>query len=67
MSLLQEEYNRYLAGRGGVVRVLEPGNEYQGISEGINERGELQVRRADGRIESVYAGEVSVRGVYGYI
>lgn len=67
LSLLQEEYNRYLAGRGGVVRVLEPGNEYQGISEGINERGELQVRRADGRIESVYAGEVSVRGVYGYI
>lgn len=67
LSLLQEEYNGYLAGRGGIVRVLEPGNEYQGISEGINERGELQVRRAEGSIESVYAGEVSVRGIYGYV
>jgi BirA family biotin operon repressor/biotin-[acetyl-CoA-carboxylase] ligase len=49
------------------VRVLEPGNEYNGISEGINERGELLVRREDGTLEAVYAGEVSVRGVYGYV
>lgn len=67
LSLLMEEYNGYLAGRGAMVRVLEPGNEYSGISEGINERGELQVRREDGMIEAVYAGEVSVRGIYGYV
>lgn len=67
LSLLMEEYNGYLAGKGGMVRVLEPGNEYSGISEGIDARGELQVRREDGSVESVYAGEVSVRGIYGYI
>lgn len=67
LSLLKDEYNELLAGRGGIVRVLEPGNEYSGISEGINEQGELLVRREDGTVEAVYAGEVSVRGVYGYV
>lgn len=67
LSLLMEEYNALLAGKGGVVRVLEPGHEYTGISEGINNLGELLVRRENGTVEAVYAGEVSVRGVYGYV
>ncbi len=67
LTPLMDEYNEMLAGRGGTVRVLEPGNEYCGISEGISAEGELQVRRADGTTESVYAGEVSVRGLYGYV
>lgn len=67
LSLLMEEYNMLLAGKNGEVRVLEPGNEYRGISEGINSLGELQVRKEDGTVESVYAGEVSVRGIYGYV
>lgn len=66
-SLLKDEYNGMLAGRYGRVRVLTPGNEYNGISEGINDLGELQVRREDGTLTSVYAGEVSVRGIYGYV
>ncbi len=67
LSGLKDEYNALLAGIGGRVRVLEPGNEYDGVSEGINERGELLVRRDDGKVEAVYAGEVSVRGIYGYV
>lgn len=67
LSGLREPYNALLAGLGNEVRVLEPGSEYSGRSEGINARGELQVRRADGSLTEVYAGEVSVRGVYGYI
>ena len=66
-SLLKNDYNGMLAGVGGAVRVLEPGNEYTGISRGIDERGELLVERQDGELKSVYAGEVSVRGVYGYV
>ena len=50
-----------------VVRVLEPENEYTGLALGINNRGELLVRREDGHVEEIYAGEVSVRGVYGYV
>lgn len=66
-SGLKELYNGLLVGIGGTVRVLEPGNEYTGVSEGIDSRGELLVRREDGSLEAVYAGEVSVRGVYGYV
>ena len=29
--------------------------------------GELLVQREDGSVEAVYAGEVSVRGIYGYV
>lgn len=67
MSLLRDEYNKLLVGIGGAVRVLSPGSEYNGISEGINTSGELMVRREDGTVEHVYAGEVSVRGIYGYV
>lgn len=67
LSLLADEYNAILVGKGGSVRVLSPGNEYNGISEGINSAGELLVRREDGTVENIYAGEVSVRGIYGYV
>ena len=46
--------------------VAEPGNEYTGISRGINDLGELLVEREDRSVTVVFAGEVSVRGVYGY-
>ena len=65
--MLREEYNALLAGTDGQVRVLEPGNEYTGISHGIDEKGDLLVEREDGTIQPVYAGEVSVRGIYGYV
>ena len=65
-SGLSETYNGMLAGIGEGVRVLEPSGEYTGISEGINEKGELLVKRENGTLEKVYAGEVSVRGIYGY-
>ena len=60
----------YLEGLGSYslpVRVLEPGNEYSGIARGINELGELLVERENGVVETVYAGEVSVRGLYSYV
>ena len=28
---------------------------------------ELLVRRENGQVETIYAGEVSVRGIYGYV
>lgn len=66
MSRLMEEYNGMLAGIGAGVRVLAPGNEHEGISQGINQKGELLVRLPDGSVEAVLSGEVSVRGIYGY-
>lgn len=67
LSFSQEEYNQMLINRNREVMVLEPGKEYQAEALGINERGELMVRKEDGSIENVFAGEVSVRGIYGYV
>lgn len=67
LSLLQEGYQEFLVNKDQVVRVLEPGKEYSGTALGISKRGELLVLREDGTQTAVYAGEVSVRGVYGYV
>ncbi|MDE5679944.1 MAG: biotin--[acetyl-CoA-carboxylase] ligase, partial [Lachnospiraceae bacterium] len=67
LSLLMEAYNAALVNCGREVRVLDPAGEYTGMAQGINEKGELCVKTADGKVKKVYAGEVSVRGVYGYV
>lgn len=67
LSGLQERYNAMLVNLGREVRVLEPGNEYEAHALGINRTGELIVRTPDGQEKEIYAGEVSVRGVYGYV
>lgn len=67
LKFLQEDYNRLLVSKEKEVRVLEPGGEYNAYALGINKTGELLVRKEDGEEETVFAGEVSVRGIYGYI
>ena len=67
LSWIQADYNDMLINRNREVTVLEPGKEYRAEALGINELGELLVKKADGSIETVFAGEVSVRGVYGYV
>ena len=67
LSRLRESYQRYLQGVGAEVRVLDPAGEYTGISHGINDQGELVVVKENGERVQVYAGEVSVRGLYGYV
>lgn len=64
---LADKYNQYLVNRQRQVRVLDPKGEYEGMALGINSQGELLVKRENGEIEEVYAGEVSVRGIYGYV
>mgnify|MGYP000361637495 FL=1 len=67
LSGLQESYNEMLVNRGKEVRILEPGNEYNAHAYGINETGELIVRTQKGEEKHIFAGEVSVRGIYGYV
>lgn len=67
LSAIRDDYNAHLVSRGKEVRILDPAGEYTAISGGITETGELMVEREDGRMERVYAGEVSVRGLYGYV
>ena len=67
LSKLREAYQKHLQGVGNEVRVLDPAGEYTGISHGINDQGELIVEKENGEKVQVYAGEVSVRGLYGYV
>lgn len=63
---LRQRYNDLLVNKDREVLVLDPKGEFKGVSLGINETGELLVKREDGTVTEVYAGEVSVRGIYGY-
>lgn len=67
LSGIKEAYEAHLVNRDKSVRVLDPAGEYDGIAKGINENGELLVELSDGTSRKVYAGEVSVRGIYGYV
>lgn len=67
MSGLMEKYSSLLVNQGREVLILEKDAEYKAYAEGINQKGELVVRREDGTVENICAGEVSVRGVYGYV
>ncbi len=67
LSNLKTRYEAVMANQNQPVRVLEPGNEYEGTAVGINTMGELLVEKENGSYEAVYAGEVSVRGLYSYV
>ena len=64
---LRFEYEELLVNRNREVSVLDPQGEYRGVAKGITDTGELLVELADGSTTKVYAGEVSVRGIYGYV
>lgn len=67
LAKLKKQYHSLLVNRDRQVCVLEPKGEYQGIATGITDTGELCVKLEDGSETKVYAGEVSVRGIYGYV
>lgn len=67
LSLLLEEYNACLVNRGKEVCILDPSGEYRAVAEGIDESGSLLVTLPDGTRREIISGEVSVRGIYGYV
>ena len=67
LGFVKAEYEKFLINREKSVRVLDPKGEYEAVALGINELGELMVQKEDGTTEAIYAGEVSVRGLYGYV
>ena len=67
MSQLMEPYNNMLVSMDKEVNVLDPKGSFTGVSKGINHLGELVVQLPSGETKNIYAGEVSVRGLYGYV
>ena len=66
LSLLKQQYENALINKEEKVKVLDPLGEYTGIAKGITNTGELIVD-AEGELMHVSGGEVSVRGIYGYV
>lgn len=74
LSGVKVRYESLLVNKDREVRVLDPKGEYRGVARGIQDTGELLVeftdRQPDGQpvrqMRTVCAGEVSVRGIYGY-
>lgn len=52
---------------GKKVKVLNKQKELIGTVKDINLEGQLIIETLEGKIETIFAGEVSVRGLYGYI
>lgn len=67
LSGLLEEYNKRLVNCGREVRILDLKEEYIGIAKGIDRSGALVVVKEKGETVTITSGEVSVRGVYGYV
>lgn len=66
LSNLKETYNNRMINTGRKVLVIRGDEQYEAVAVSIDDDGELIVNR-DGREEKVLSGEVSVRGVYGYV
>ena len=66
LSLFKSEYEEVLANKEKEVKVLDPLGEYTGIAKGITNTGELIVDIGR-EVRTVSGGEVSVRGIYGYV
>lgn len=66
LSGLVKEYEAHLVNMHQSVRVIDPKEPFEGRAMGITPRGELMVDTWESR-RLVSAGEVSVRGIYGYV
>ena len=67
LSLLVEEYNGKMVNQNERVKVIGSEEEFQGTARGITKTGELVIDKDGEGIITVLSGEVSVRGVYGYV
>ncbi|WP_051207581.1 biotin--[acetyl-CoA-carboxylase] ligase [Butyrivibrio sp. AE3006] len=67
LSLLKDEYEKRLLNRDSKVKILDPKGEYEAVALGINKEGALLIKNEKGESEEIIAGEVSVRGLYGYV
>lgn len=67
LTFCRERYEQSLVNLGKEVRVLDPRGAYTGMAEGITNTGALIVTDETGTVHLVDSGEVSVRGLYGYV
>lgn len=66
LSGLADDYNKALINVGRDVKIVERDGSFVAKAVGIDETGSLIVEK-DGNTQRIVAGEVSVRGLYGYV
>ena len=62
-----KEYDEALVNRNQQVYVIEGDRRMEYTALGLAPNGGLRVRDADGQESVIISGEVSVRGIYGYV
>lgn len=67
VMLLDTRKPAVVSGREAVEEKFRESDEEQGQALGITDKGELIVRMDDGEVRHVTSGDVSVRGLYGYV
>lgn len=58
---------QYSAILGKEIRVIMRGEEIRGKAIDLTEEGELLIKDKEGKVQKIISGEVSVRGLYGYV
>lgn len=66
-AAIMEQYRKDCITLGQAVSVIRPDNAQPGTAIDVNEDGALIVAYPSGKTEAVNSGEVSVRGLYGYV
>ena len=66
-SAIMDRYRQHCATIGQEVSVLRGEDVRHGLALSVTEDGALLVRYTDGSEEAVNSGEVSIRGMYGYL
>ena len=67
LSGIKDEYEKLLVNRNKEVYIIEGDSRIKRVAIGIDTDGELLVKDDNGKIEKIMAGEVSIRGIYGYV
>ncbi|MGY0373788.1 biotin--[acetyl-CoA-carboxylase] ligase [Clostridium sp. JNZ J1-5] len=52
---------------GKKIKIIEKGKETRARALSLNEDGKLIVQYKDGKVDELISGEISVRGLYGYV
>ena len=68
LKFMLDEYNEALVHKGQQVHILNGAKESQGLCQGMDETGALLVtKEGETQVTKIISGEISVRGVYGYV
>lgn len=67
LSTIIKAYNNHCVNVGREVRVMSKVKEMTGTVKEITPKGELILRDSEGEEHLITSGEVSVRGIYGYV